>query len=112
MGPQITIVNQPTRFEIIGDGGSLEIINQNPSFEVTFPEIQTAAPGSSSLRFDFSQPTPSATWTIAHNLGKRPLIRIFTLGGVEVEALPAHLSDNVTQIHFDLPFAGTAVALA
>lgn len=55
------------------------------------------------------QSTPSATWTVAHNLGAKPLVTVLSPGGVEVIAQVLHLSVNVTQIFFDSPATGSAI---
>ena len=71
------------------------------------------AVGGSSLRFDFSQPTPSALWTIAHNLGKRPIVEVYTLGGERVDTPDIlHLNDNTLQITLVATLAGSAICLA
>jgi hypothetical protein len=58
--------------------------------------------------YDFTQSTPAAIWTIAHNLGRRPAVQTFSTGGVEFEGQVTHLSDNVLQIDFNIAVAGTA----
>lgn len=58
--------------------------------------------------FDFTQSTPAATWTINHNLGYRPGVDLFTVGGVEMEAEVVHLSLNTTLVYFLTPTAGSA----
>lgn len=53
--------------------------------------------------------TPIATWVINHNLGRRPLVGVFTVGGVEMMAEIIHVSLNQVQVFFDNPTAGYAV---
>jgi hypothetical protein len=64
------------------------------------------------LRYTHTQASPLATWTIPHNLGRKPVVQIFTIGGIEVEAQFIHLTDNTTQIIFDAPFSGIAILIA
>jgi hypothetical protein len=65
-------------------------------------------PGPSGAGYDFDQVSPSTTWTINHNLGYRPSVQMFTVGGLEVLGEIQHVSDNQTLITFNIAVAGTA----
>lgn len=65
-------------------------------------------PGSNGAGYDFTQSTPSDTWTVAHNLGFRPSVATYTSGGLEMLGTVQHLSADVLQISFSTPVAGTA----
>ncbi len=65
-------------------------------------------PGLNGAGYEFAQPTPATTWTIAHNLGLRPSVATFTPGGLSVMGTTLHLSTDVLQINFSAPTAGTA----
>lgn len=58
--------------------------------------------------FEFTQSTASDTWTINHNLGFKPTVTVFSVGGMEVEADVQHTSLNQSIIYFNNPFAGSA----
>lgn len=65
--------------------------------------------GSASARYSHTQASASAVWTIPHNLGFRPVVAIFTVGGVEILAGEViHLTLNTLTITFDVAFAGSA----
>ena len=64
--------------------------------------------GPAGTSFEFTQSTPSATWTINHNLGYYPQVALFTTGGVEFEGMITHTSLNQTVINLTSPVAGTA----
>lgn len=64
--------------------------------------------GDPSLAFLYTQPTPSLSWVIVHNLGYKPLISVFSPGGLIVECSPLHDNDNQITIVFNIPFAGSA----
>lgn len=66
-------------------------------------------PGEGSAFYKHSQNTPSATWTIVHNLGFEPQTQVFSLGGVRIEAFIQNLSLTTTQIIFSSPFSGYAI---
>lgn len=65
-------------------------------------------PGSNGAGYDFTQSTPSDTWTVAHNLGFRPSVATYSAGGLEMLGTVQHLSADVLQISFSTPVAGTA----
>lgn len=58
--------------------------------------------------FEFMQAQPQPQWLINHNLGYRPGVFIFSLGGVEIEATVIHASANQVLIHFNTATAGMA----
>lgn len=55
-----------------------------------------------------TQSVAAATWTINHNLGFKPAVTVYSVGGLQVGAGVAHVSDNQTQISFAAPQAGSA----
>jgi hypothetical protein len=55
-----------------------------------------------------AQDTPATSWTIPHNLGRRPNSLILSSGGMEMWAEVVHLSDNVLVVGFAVPTMGTA----
>ena len=58
--------------------------------------------------YEFTQTTPSDTWTVMHNLGYNPLVRVF-IGSEEVQpAQIIHDSVNQTRIIFSAPHVGSA----
>lgn len=68
--------------------------------------------GSLVLYFEHIQSAAAAVWTVAHNLGRRPVVQVFSAGGVEVWAAILHLNVNTVQISFQTPQTGTAVCQA
>lgn len=62
----------------------------------------------SDLSFVWEQPTAATVWTVAHNLGIKPSVQVFSLGGVEMLGTIQHLSSDVCQISFNNAVAGTA----
>lgn len=66
-------------------------------------------PGSVGGQFQFTQASPSAVWTVNHNLGFRPNVALTTLGGAEVWGEVLHVSANQVLVTFDGPIAGLAL---
>jgi hypothetical protein len=56
----------------------------------------------------FTQVSPASVWTINHNLGRWPLIDLFSVGGVKIIGETSNLSLNTAQVTFDEPVAGSA----
>lgn len=69
------------------------------------PRGRSGAAGSG---FDFTQPTAATVWTINHNLGLRPDVATYRLGGTEMKGAVQHLSDNTLTVTFNSPVAGYA----
>ena len=53
--------------------------------------------------------TATQIWVINHNLNRRPLIGVFSVGGIEMMAEVIHISANQVQVIFDNPVAGYAI---
>ena len=53
--------------------------------------------------------TATQIWVINHNLNRRPLIGVFSVGGIEMMAEVIHISANQGQVIFDNPVAGYAI---
>lgn len=55
-----------------------------------------------------TQTNQQIQWLVNHNLGYKPAVSVFSVGGVQVMCEVIHQSNNQTTIYFDLPYAGTA----
>lgn len=56
----------------------------------------------------FSFPDPLTRWVINHNLGYYVGVKIFSLGGLEVDADTQCMNLNQVRVRFEQPFAGFA----
>lgn len=74
----------------------VEVVGQGPQ--------GPAGPGAQPARFVFT--APALQWNVPHNLGRRPIVTLETVGGVEMIAEITHLSDNVLVVGFDEPTTG------
>jgi hypothetical protein len=83
-------------------GASVEIVNGNA--------VVTITPGAGSdTNYVHTQSIAADTWTVTHNLGKRPSVTVVTSAGDVVEGDIHYVSDNVVQLGFGSPFAGSAI---
>jgi hypothetical protein len=84
---------------------TIEVVEQS----VVISEAVVGLQGTSGDKhFHHVQSTPSATWSITHNLGKRPAVTVVDSGGNEWITAVEHLSDNALVIRFTSPFSGDA----
>jgi hypothetical protein len=65
-------------------------------------------PSDGDLNFTFNQPTPAATWSIAHNLGKNPSVSVVDSAGTLVHGEVDYINDNSLIITFSAAFSGKA----
>lgn len=58
--------------------------------------------------YEHTQSSPSASWTVNHNLGRRPAsVAVLSVGGVEVNAAVTHISINQLIVEFAAPQVGS-----
>lgn len=55
---------------------------------------------------NFIQNSISNVWLINHNLGYKPILQIFSSGGIEIDGEILHLNQNTVQIKFNNPLNG------
>lgn len=65
-------------------------------------------PEDGDLNFTFNQPTPAATWSIAHNLGKNPSVSVADSAGTLVHGEVDYINNNSLTITFSAAFSGKA----
>lgn len=58
--------------------------------------------------FEFTQSVASASWSINHNLGKRPSVTIIDTGGNQVIGDIIYVDNNNITLNFSAAFSGTA----
>ncbi len=100
---------------IVDEGGTISIVRA-PNTTASVRPFNTAvspAPavvnvGSSFQYFVFNQNSPSATWTITHNLGRRPSVTVVDSAGTVVIGEVTYTSDNALTIQFSAGFSGQA----
>lgn len=81
-----------------------------PTVEITSPGPQGPAgtfnPGD--VAYTHTQNTPSATWTINHNLGFNPVAVVLDSGGTQCEGAISYPTVNQMVITFTGAFSGVA----
>lgn len=64
--------------------------------------------GAGSASYNHTQSSASNTWVINHNLGYKPVVQVYSVGGAEVEAEILHSTINQVQVLFNASYAGYA----
>jgi hypothetical protein len=64
--------------------------------------------GGGSAGYDHIQNSALDLWTINHNLGYKPSVQTFTVGGLEVLGEIQHISNNQVVVTFNTTLSGTA----
>jgi hypothetical protein len=67
-----------------------------------------AAPGGGDKNFVFSQLSASASWSVAHNLGKNPAVTVVDSGGNELLVDVDYIDVNNCTLVFGSPTSGRA----
>lgn len=80
-----------------------------PGWVPPLPVAPPAPPGAA--RYIHTQASPAAVWTVNHNLGLPPTIKVYSTGSVEVLAAVAHVSPNQSSVTFNGPQSGFATCL-
>ena len=99
---------------IVDEGGTISVVRETNTAHVRpFNTAVSPAPavvnvGSSFNYYVFNQNTPSATWTITHNLGRRPSVTVVDSAGTVVIGEVNYTSDNTLVITFSAGFSGQA----
>ena len=87
------------------------ILNRNQLGSTKTSTTPTTQPtgGTTTTVKSFKQTSPSDSWVIPHNLGRRPSIKTYTENGVvELFGEVTHPSINVSNVLFDIPIVGIA----
>jgi hypothetical protein len=70
--------------------------------------VGPAGPAGSVNDYTHTQSSPSPTWTINHNLGRKPDVTLLSVGGQEFEGTITHVSTNQAVVSLTTATAGTA----
>lgn len=98
--------------DIVREGGSLYICT-NPCQGVAvtntgYWDVFLSVAGAGDLYYHHQQASPSAEWTITHNLGKFPSVMVVDSAGTVVEGAVEYLDGNVLKVYFASAFGGDA----
>lgn len=78
------------------------------TFAATVEGSVTVAPGGADAHYRHVQSTPASTWTVVHNLGKRPAVSVVDSSGRVVIGDVIYDSDDQVRLLFSAAFSGEA----
>jgi len=76
--------------------------------EIGIVEIECGILAIPQPKYTHLQNTPSSVWIVNHNLGVRPIVQVYTLGGMVVTCDILHNSSSQVTLSFSLPISGFA----
>lgn len=107
-----TVIVDQNQTVVVVAGGSVQQVRQDRTQTAVVSEAGPRGPagpsGAEEDSFDFVQLTPVTEWSISHNLGRRPIVELFSAGGVEIDADVHHISLDQVIVYFNSPTAGSA----
>lgn len=112
MSQPIVFTDSVTSFVVFAESDNSVVFSESSeSFVVLVegPQGPTGPPGADGDRsYTHNQSSPSATWTIAHNLSKFPSVTIVDSAGTEMIGEIVHDSINHVTATFTTAFSGKA----
>jgi len=96
----VVVQDQPAASIILSASGP-----QGPQGPAGTPGLD----GDAHQTYVYNQNTPSATWTITHNLTAYPSVTVIDSAGTYVIGNIEYISNNVLQLTFSAAFAGQAL---
>jgi hypothetical protein len=91
-----------TSSKIFANGG---VESPNPTLAA---DVATKSYVDTTHSYVHTQGTPSAIWTITHNLGYYPGVNVVDSAGTEVEGEVTYLDANTVRVNFSAGFSGKA----
>jgi hypothetical protein len=87
-----------------------KVKNENVKISKLRADVDSLVLSGGDKHYVHTQSIPAATWTINHNLGKRPSVTIVDSAGTEWVTEVEHTSDNQCVARFENAFSGKAYA--
>lgn len=117
MGELFVKVKKPTKLNVTvpsqtgGGTGNYNLLTNKPSINGVelFGNVTSQQLGIvSDLTYVYKQLSPSATWSITHNLGKYPSVSVADSAGNTVIGEVNYVNENSLVVTFSAQFAGVA----
>lgn len=99
----VIISEEPTEAIVVQEGqkGAAGSIGAVGATGATGPQGVAGTPS-----FQFNQASPALVWTINHNLGFKPVVSTYSVGGAEFTSQVVHVSNNQVQVLLTSALAG------
>lgn len=108
----ITIEQEPQTVTIsVDDGTTTTVIAEIPATDSVTIDVGTIGergpPGASAQSVQVIFSSPSTSWHVLHNLGRKPRVSVLDAFNAEVIASVSHVSDNEFFVYFMNPQTGS-----
>lgn len=107
-GTQTIDVNPIVEQTIDVDSVTQQVTVSPATSSISITNSGPVGPSGSSAGYNFTQSSDSDFWIINHNLGYKPSVQTFTVGGLEVIGEVQHVSNNQATVSFNTPISGFA----
>jgi hypothetical protein len=110
MTPTLLIERPDVNLKLNRDTASVEIVHE-ATREIVVEHsglLVVSGGGGGGAPFVHIQSAPATEWVVNHNLGYRPSVTVFTVGGVEMLAEVVHSTLNQFRVLHNVAVAGTA----
>lgn len=104
----VTVSAVTNTVTVTENGSSTVVMVPQTSTVTAVTQGPQGPPGEIASTYIYTQSSPAATWTIAHNLGFKPSVELLNAGSQEIEGDVVHTSYNVTMVYFTQATAGFA----
>ncbi len=95
---------------ITGNDAAPYNASKGPPGDPGAPGADSTVPGPPADTYEHLQTSASDVWVVNHNFGRNPVIAVIGPAGREVEADVLHTSLNQSQVSFNQPITGKALA--
>lgn len=116
--PDATVTVNDQAVEVVENGDQVTIEVTEQSVEILEhpstlqgpigPQGPQGPSGEGDLNFTYTQTSPSAEWTITHNLGKFPSVSVTDSGGSKWQTEVEYVDENTCVVRFSAAFSGKA----
>lgn len=96
-----------SRDAVLESTNSDQLVNFGSGTKDVFVTAPAAILQSGLLTYTHTQSVAGTTWTVTHNLGRRPSVTVVDSAGTRVNGTVSYLSDNQLTITFANGFAGS-----
>lgn len=105
---QIISVEPWTQSIVVDPVTQLAVVLGPAASAISVVNAGPVGPAGAGQGYNHYQASPADTWVINHNLGYKPNVQMFTVGGLEVLGEVLHNSNNQITVSFNTPLSGSA----
>lgn len=104
----LTVIRPKQNLTVIKPPSGASVSLQPVSKQLTVVNVAQRGRDGVAQAYGHNQASASASWTINHNLGYRPSVTLYSIGGAEIEGEVVHINNNQARAYFATQVAGSA----